>query len=311
MKYYRIMPGAKSVFADECLDGDFIGADWEAPDLTNQLPDNHRQFNQWFIPMYREMHPDKSKISAGLAGGMLFTIAKGMDIGDMVLIPDQQGVIHFGKVASDYYYAPEGPLFHRRKVNWLPTTIHRHDLSEELQNSMGSIGTVSNVTKHAAEIQGVLAGVPLPISEFEYEEVEDPAAFALEKHLEDFLVANWDATDLGKAHQIYSEDGIKVGKQYMTDTGPLDILAVSNDGSELLVIELKRGRASDYVVGQIQRYMGYVKDELAEPNQTVRGVIIALDDDQKIRRALSVTTGIDFYRYRIDFHLQKISLSGA
>jgi hypothetical protein len=35
------------------------------------------------------------------------------------------------------------------------------------------------------------------------------------------------------------------------------------------VIELKKGKASDSVVGQVQRYMGYVKDELVEKNQRV------------------------------------------
>lgn len=63
---------------------------------------------------------------------------------------------------------------------------------------------------------------------------------------------------------------------YPSDTGPIDILAISKDGKELLIVELKKGRASDVLVGQIQRYMGYVLDELAEENQTVKGVIIAL-----------------------------------
>lgn len=57
--------------------------------------------------------------------------------------------------------------------------------------------------------------------------------------------------------------------------------------------------------------MGYVRDELAEPNQTVKGVIIALDEDQKIHHALSETTGIDFVQYLIVIHLQKIGPSGA
>jgi restriction system protein len=39
---------------------------------------------------------------------------------------------------------------------------------------------------------------------------------------------------------------------------------------------LKRGRVSDNVVGQILRYMGYVKEVLAEKNQEVLGVIIGL-----------------------------------
>jgi restriction system protein len=79
---------------------------------------------------------------------------------------------------------------------------------------------------------------------------------------------------------------------------------VKKDGSELLVVELKKGRAS-VVVGQVQRYMGYVKDELLDNGQKVRGVIIALEDDLKLRRALSVTSNIDFYTYKVSFQLMK------
>jgi restriction system protein len=74
----------------------------------------------------------------------------------------------------------------------------------------------------------------------------------------------------------------------------------------LLVVELKRGRASDVVVGQIQRYMGFVQGDLAEAGQAVRGAIIALEDDLKLRRALSVTVNIDFYRYQVSFRLMKV-----
>lgn len=78
-----------------------------------------------------------------------------------------------------------------------------------------------------------------------------------------------------------------------------------------MVVELKRGRASDTVVGQIQRYMGYVLEELSEPNQTVHGAIIALEDDLRIRRALKVTKNIEFYRYQISFALIKDQQVGA
>jgi restriction system protein len=71
------------------------------------------------------------------------------------------------------------------------------------------------------------------------------------------------------------------------------------------VVELKKGRASDVVVGQVLRYMGYVKEELAEEGQDVRGVVIALEDDQRIRRALSMVPTIDFFRYQISFKLIK------
>ena len=70
------------------------------------------------------------------------------------------------------------------------------------------------------------------------------------------------------------------------------------------MVELKKGRVSDSVVGQIQRYMGFVLDELAEDDQEVKGIIIALED-LRIRRALKVTRGIEFYRYEVSFKLSK------
>ena len=84
----------------------------------------------------------------------------------------------------------------------------------------------------------------------------------------------------------------------------MDILAVSMDRKRLLVVERKRDRASDAVVGQIQRYMGYVQEELLEPGQSVEGVIIARDDDLRIRLALTMTNNIRFMKYRVEFHLE-------
>jgi restriction system protein len=122
--------------------------------------------------------------------------------------------------------------------------------------------------------------------------------------LEEFLMKNWAHTELGKEYDIYEEDGVKA-QQYQTDTGPLDILAISKDKKRLLVVELKKGRASDAVVGQTLRYMSYVKEVLAEEGQQVRGVIIAHEDDPRIRRALSMTPDIVFYRYQVSFKLMK------
>lgn len=59
------------------------------------------------------------------------------------------------------------------------------------------------------------------------------------------------------------------------------------------------------MVGLVLRYMGYVQDELAAEGQSVRGVIIALEDDQRIRRALRMAPNIAFYRYQVSFRLIK------
>jgi RecB family endonuclease NucS len=106
------------------------------------------------------------------------------------------------------------------------------------------------------------------------ETVEGPSAFATEEHLEDFLVENWAQTKLGEEYDIYEEDGERA-QQYQTDTGSLDILAISKDKKRLLVVELKKGRASDAVVGQTMRYMSWPRKtrpftESSLPSKTIR-----------------------------------------
>lgn len=304
--YYRVMLGRKSIHAAECFAGNFIGTDFEiTQDLSYRLPDEWRTFNREFIPIYLKNCPDKTKIGAGLACGALWTVSKGIAKGDVVLCPDGAGRYRLGEVNGDYYYAPNEILPHRRPVQWLSQTIDRAEMSEELKNSTGSVGTVSNLSRagYLLEIEKLIVGNAAPTLISTDETVEDPAAFAMEKHLEDFLVKNWAQTDLGKEYDIYQEEGERFGQQYLTDSGPLDILAISKDKKNLLVVELKKGRASDNVVGQTLRYMGYVLEELAETGQTVKGVIIALEDDPKIRRALAIVPSIIFYRYQISFKL--------
>jgi restriction system protein len=209
-------------------------------------------------------------------------------------------------VTGGYYYVPNAPLPHRRGVKWLDLAIARAAMSEPLRNSTGSIGTVSNVSAHAMEIESFLKTAPPPLTIIAADPtIEDPFAFAMEQHLEAFLVANWEQTEFAATFSIFEEDGEKVGQQYQTDAGPIDILAISKDKKRLLVVELKRGRASDAVVGQILRYMGYVKGEIAEADQTVEGAIVALEDDQKLRWALAVIPSVSFYRYEVRFKLVK------
>jgi restriction system protein len=308
--YYRLILGRKHVHAPECFTGGFVGTDFDIrQDLSRQLPDESRDFNKEFIPVWLDLNPDKSKVSAALSCGALWTVSKGAQKGDLVLCPDGAGTYRIGEFLGEYYYAEGETLPHRRKVQWLDATIERAAMSETLRNSTGSIGTVCNISNYREEIEGLLGADAIPhptLSVSGDSEIEDPIAFALEKHLEDFLVTNWGQTVLSSEFSIYEEDGESIGQQYQTDAGIIDILAVSKDRKRLLVIELKRGRASDVVVGQVLRYMGYLKDQIAEDDQTVEGVIIALEDDRKLRWALMSVPSISFYRYEVSFNLVKI-----
>jgi restriction system protein len=297
------MLGRGSIHADVLHAANCIGAGFIlGQDLTGDLPDDWQTFNRKFIPNWLEANPGKSKIAAGLACGALWTVAKGIQKGDIVLCPDGSNHYYVGEITGDYFYAGGDVLPHRRPVQWRSTTIDRAVMSEALKNSTRSIGTVSNITQYGEEIERLIGGTKPPTLIASDPAVEDPSSFALEEHLEDFLIKNWANTELGRDFDIYEEDG-DLAQQYQTDTGPLDILAVSKDNKRLLVVELKKGRASDAVVGQTLRYMGYVKEVLAEEGQIVEGAIIAHEDDQRIRRALAMTPNIRFYRYQISFKL--------
>ena len=304
--YYRVMLGKGSAFASECFAGGFIGVDFEIKqDLSAELPEAWRDFNKKFIPIWLAEHPGKTKIAAGLSCGFLWTVAKGIRKGDVVLSPDGSGTYRVGEVIGDYYHAADGPLPHRRAVHWLDQSIDRILMPDALKGATGAIGTVSNISQYELDIKTLIGEGPQPQIVATDPTIEDAATFALERHLEDFLVQNWAKTEFGKDFAVFEEDGEKVGRQYPTDTGPIDILAVRKDKKELLVVELKRGRASDVVVGQVLRYMGFVLDELAVEGQTVRGVIIALEEDPKLKRALAVMPTVTFYRYSVSFKLFK------
>lgn len=305
-EFYRVMLGRGSMYAQECREQGFIGANFDIQqDLSGHLPEDWREFNKEFIPIYLQANPEKSKIAAGLCCGFLWTVCKKIQVGDIVLSPDGKGRYFVGEVQSDYRFVPGANQPHQRQVHWLDETIDRSEMSEALRRSTGSIGTVSQISKYREELNSLIKGeAPRPVLISTDETIEDPTVFALEKHLEDFLVANWSQTQLGKKYDIYQEED-NFGQQFPTDTGPIDILAISKDKQEVLVVELKKGRASDSVVGQVQRYMGYIAEEIAEDHQRVRGVIIALEDDLRIKRALKVAPDVEFYRYEVRFDLVK------
>lgn len=305
-KYNRIMLGKSGCYADLCKSEGFIGVDFlSEEDLSNHLHEDWHDFNKQYIPIYLQLYPGKKKVAAGLACGNLWTVCKGLQIDDIVLTPNGKGEYYVGKIVGNYYFRKGEQLPHRRKVEWLPVVVKRSEMSEQLQHSTGSIGTCCDISSYQEELDGLINKQAPTTLSASTPDVEDVSEFALEKHLEDFLVKNWKFTELGKKYDIYEEDGELVGQQYPTDTGPIDILAISKNKKIMLVIELKRGRASDVVIGQIQRYMGYVKEELLEVNQEVKGLIIGLDSDKRLKRALSVCTNIEFYRYQIDFKLIK------
>ena len=105
-----------------------------------------------------------------------------------------------------------------------------------------------------------------------------------EKILEDFLEKNLNSL----------EEGLTlIGRQHSTVTGPIDLLC-KDKNDNFVVIELKKGRASDKVVGQILRYIGFItKNMLEKPDQLVRGIIVGGEIDKKMEMSLAAVPTLD------------------
>ena len=124
--------------------------------------------------------------------------------------------------------------------------------------------------------------------------------------MEEFLIGNWESTEIGKKYSlIYSDDNELLSQQFKTDIGKIDILTRDKETDTYVVIELKRNQTSDDTIGQISRYMGWVKEKLAN-NNLVKGIIIGYENDEKLRYALKSVPNVELFLYRINFSLLKI-----
>lgn len=147
----------------------------------------------------------------------------------------------------------------------------------------------------------------LILSELE-EDLENIQRFGLERHLHEFLRDNWHKTSLGKEWDIYSEPGDEeAGYEYPCGVGRIDILAKHKKKSEWLVVELKRDRTSDRSVGQVLRYIGWIRRNLAKDNETVKGLIITNKAEDNIKYAVSAIKDVELRLYKVDFKLLPVA----
>lgn len=154
--------------------------------------------------------------------------------------------------------------------------------------------------------------IPLPevidseVSEGEDKErgdEENTGFMPLEKHLEEYLVRNWDTIDFGERLTLYRDEDGAPGQQYATEVGIIDILAKDMKG-DFVVIELKRAESGYKVIGQVLNYMGWVQDKLATHGQKVRGMIVVGKADNTLRSALKPVADkvmLKEYRVKMDF----------
>lgn len=136
----------------------------------------------------------------------------------------------------------------------------------------------------------------------ESEEAQE-ASFGLESQLRDFIAQNISAIDVqGKRLRLYVDPTGRDGIEFPTAVGLIDILAVDASGG-FFVFELKRARSPDHAMGQLARYMGWVKETIGREGG-VNGVIVAKEISPALRYAVSVVPNVSLFEYEVEFRLK-------
>jgi hypothetical protein len=136
-------------------------------------------------------------------------------------------------------------------------------------------------------------------------------AFGLERHLHEFLLDNWEQTELARDWQLLEKDDEITSSEFNThEVGLIDILVKhKRTKNRYLVIELKRNQSSDATVGQLLRYMGWVRRHMKDA-ESVEGLIICLDVDARLQYALDGLPNVSCMTYAVNFVLNQMPTLG-
>lgn len=133
---------------------------------------------------------------------------------------------------------------------------------------------------------------------------ETGGQFAFESDLRDFLARNLTVIEPGLT--LYEDEGV-TGVEFPVGGRYIDILAVDAKNC-LVVIELKVSKGYDRAVGQLLRYISWIKRHQAEPQQAVRGIIIAREISTDLRLACSDVPMVGLYEYSLSVSLRRVQL---
>lgn len=303
--YWAIHMGEDSKYANIAYENNFIAIGWNTIQNLSVFKNlSNKEFKNKLGTLIKKEYPDRSINARGQIIGQLYRFSNLMSVGDIIFIPNtQEGKVYAGIIDSEYFYNTstdnQCPYKHRRRVKWIKI-LDYNNISQKLKYSLGAIMTTFSISNHWEEVEKLLSE-----SGIEGDIIENYEEFGLESHLEDFLVENWKKLKIGEEYNIFSEDDKTTGQQYVTPVGRIDILAKHKNNNGWLVIELKKGKSDDRVVGQILRYIGWVKENLSEKREYVKGLIITKEKDERLTYALKTLGNINLMTYSVKFYLKQ------
>lgn len=150
----------------------------------------------------------------------------------------------------------------------------------------------------------------LEAADDEGESVEDAvpgsSEFLLERDLQQYLAENLACVEPGL--RLFEDEGVR-GIEFDAGGRRIDILAVDRAGG-LVVLELKVSKGYDRVVGQLLRYMNWVRKELAEPGQRVRGIIVCRNMSEDLRLACASISDVELLEYKLSVTVTRVPVLG-
>lgn len=128
-----------------------------------------------------------------------------------------------------------------------------------------------------------------------------------ERAVEELLQRRWESTCFGKQGiRLRSfRDDASGGRQILTPVNSIDLLGYQESHRTWWVFELKRGRPADSVVGQISRYLGWIRDARSEFEEHATGAIIAERVDSRLRYAVRANPNLSVWTYDQELNIRE------
>lgn len=145
------------------------------------------------------------------------------------------------------------------------------------------------------------------------EDAEGTGEFVKERHLQQYLVNHWNRMGLSDQWEIYSDsDDPQAGVEFSTGIGRPDILLTHTSDARVCVVELKKGGTSDMAVGQLLRYVGWVRKHLDDlegvsVDADVEGWLVVSESSEKLDYAMSAVPELTLYEYEMEVILNQLS----
>jgi RecB family endonuclease NucS len=191
---------------------------------------------------------------------------------------------------------PEGKAKHDIETGWFPITkIEKWDATlpyELVKEDLSNQNYRLRIAKAKEEDLSIIQLALRVYQRLGYGST-DGEFFVLESGLEEAVKSN-----LRQLHLRMADEAIQQQCNLGLGIGRTDLICL-DEREDFVVLELKAVHSSDSVVGQLLRYMGYVRENWAEKaGKKVRGIILTPSYDEQLRLAAK-EAGIQVLRVRI------------